>query len=387
MKPSVLPANPHFSSGPCVKRPGWSPNVLAGAVVGRSHRSNLAKGRIREVLRLTRKLLRVPDDYYVAITPASDTGAFEMALWSMLGSRGVDVLVWDSFGAGWATDIVQELSLENVNIIKANYGDIADFSQVRFDHDVVFTWNGTTSGVCVPDGEWISDHRSGLTFCDATSAVFAIALPWPSLDIVTYSWQKVLGGEAQHGVIILSPRAYSRLETWKPQWPMPKIFRMAKNGVPIKGFFEAGTINTPSMLCIEDVLDSLRWAESIGGADELICRSRSNFSIIEDWVEATSWIDFLASSSATRSPTSVCLKIVDPWFAALTSSSKQDFVDRLCSLLQEERAAFDINGYRDAPPGIRLWAGATVEKNNIVSLLPWLDWAFAQVKTFAQQRA
>ena len=386
MKPNVLPANPNFSSGPCVKRPGWSPGVLVSAVVGRSHRSSAAKERIREVLRLTRKLLGVPEDYHIAITPASDTGAFEMALWSMLGSRGVDVLVWDSFGAGWATDVVKELSLENVNVIKAGYGDIVDFREVRFDNDVVFTWNGTTSGVCVPDGEWIPDDRSGLTFCDATSAVFAMPLPWLSLDIVTYSWQKVLGGEAQHGIIIMSPRAYSRLETWKPRWPMPKILRMAKDGVPIKGFFDSDTINTPSMLCIEDILDSLRWAESIGGAEELIRRTQSNFSVIEGWVEVTPWIDFLASLSTTRSPTSVCLKIIDPWFLSLTSSSKKNVVDKFCDLLHEERAAFDINGYRDAPAGIRIWAGSTVEKSNIVDLLPWLDWAFAEVKTSCEQR-
>ena len=380
MKPSVLPANPNFSSGPCVKRPGWDPSVLAGAVVGRSHRSGTAKRRIKEVLRFTRDLLAVPEDYYVAITPASDTGAFEMALWSMLGSRGVDVLVWDSFGAGWATDIVEELSLPNVNVIKADYGYISDFSQVRFEHDVVFTWNGTTSGVCVPNGDWISDGRSGLTFCDATSAAFAMPLPWRKLDIATYSWQKVLGGEALHGIIIMSPRAYSRLEMWKPPWPMPKIFRMASDGIPSEGFFNSDTINTPSMLCIEDVLDSLRWAEDIGGAKELVRRNRQNFSIIAEWVEITPWIDFLANSANICSSTSVCLRIVDPWFLSLASPVRRSFVNNVCNLLQEEGAAFDINGYRDAPPGIRIWAGSTVEKDNVLLLLPWLEWAFAHVK-------
>ena len=380
MKPNVLPENPRFSSGPCVKRPGWELSALRDELLGRSHRSAAAKARIREVLRLTRDLLRVPEDYHVAITPASDTGAFEMALWSMLGKCGVDVLVWDSFGAGWAADVVNELSLADVNVIEADYGSIADFSRVRFDRDVIFTWNGTTSGVCVPNDIWIRDSRTGLTFCDATSAAFAMALPWQKLDVTTYSWQKVLGGEAQHGVIILSPGAYSRLETWKPKWPIPKIFRMAKDNVPVKGFFDADTINTPSMLCIEDILDSLLWAESIGGSEGLIRRNSENFSIIEGWVKTTPWIDFLANSPAIRSTTSVCLSIVDPGFLALTAAEKEKFVKRMCDLLDEEGVAFDIKGHRDAPPGIRIWAGSTVEKDNIVALLPWLEWAFKQVK-------
>ena len=385
MKPNLLPENPRFSSGPCVKRPGWEPNVLESNLLGRSHRSTSAKARIREVLRLTRGLLAVPEDYHIAITPASDTGAFEMALWSLLGQRGVDLLVWDSFGAGWATDVVKELSVADVNVIEADYGDIADFGRVSADRDIIFTWNGTTSGVCVPDDGWIQESRTGLTFCDATSAAFAMALPWQKLDVVTYSWQKVLGGEAQHGVIILSPRAYSRLETWKPRWPIPKIFRMAKDKVPIKGFFDGDTINTPSMLCIEDVWDSLVWAESIGGSEALIRRNQENFSIIENWVETTPWIDFLANSPAIRSTTSVCLSIIDSWFLSLNSEEKRGFVSKMCDLLHEEGAAFDIKGHRDAPPGIRIWAGSTVQRNNITALLPWLDWAFKQVKDVADQ--
>ena len=385
MKPTVLPENPRFSSGPCVKRPGWDLNGLESEFLGRSHRSAPAKARIREVLRLMRALLRLPEDYRLAITPASDTGAFEMALWSLLGKCGVDVLVWDSFGAGWATDVVEELALADVNVIEAGYGRIADFGQVKFDRDVIFTWNGTTSGVCVPDGVWIQESRTGLTFCDATSAAFAMALPWQKLDVTTYSWQKALGGEAQHGVIILSPRAYSRLETWEPKWPIPKIFRMTKNNEPVEGFFDVDTINTPSMLCIEDILDSLLWAEAIGGAEELIRRNRENFSIIEDWVAITPWIEFLATSPAIRSTTSVCLSIVDPWFLSLSSSEKQKFVSGMCNLLEKEGVAFDIKGYRDAPPGIRIWAGSTVEKENIVALLPWLEWAFKRGKDVADQ--
>jgi len=335
------------------------------------------------MLRLTRNLLRVPKDFRIAITPASDTGAFEMALWSLLGKCGVDVLVWDSFGAGWAADVVEELSLADVNVIEADYGSITDFSQVSFDRDIIFTWNGTTSGVCVPDDAWIQESRTGLTFCDATSAAFAMMLPWNKLDVTTYSWQKVLGGEAQHGVIILSPRAYSRLQIWQPRWPMPKIFRMTKDNVPIKGFFDADTINTPSMLCIEDILDSLFWAESIGGSEGLIQRNRENFTVIEDWVKITPWIDFLAESPAIRSTTSVCLSIVDPWFLSLTSAEKEKFVSGMCNLLDEEGAAFDIKGYRDAPPGIRIWAGSTVEKNNLAALLPWLEWAFKRSRDVA----
>ncbi|MBT05418.1 MAG: phosphoserine transaminase [Rhodospirillaceae bacterium] len=385
MKPTFLPENPSFSSGPCAKRPGWKPSVLKSELLGRSHRSASAKARIREVLRLMRDLLELPEDYRIGITPASDTGAFEMALWSLLGKCGVDVLVWDSFGAGWATDVVNELALPDVNVIEADYGCITDFSQVRSDRDVIFTWNGTTSGVCVPDDAWIEESRTGLTFCDATSAAFAMPLPWEKLDVTTYSWQKVLGGEAQHGVIILSPHAYSRLETWEPKWPIPKIFRMKKNNEPIKGFFDVDTINTPSMLCIEDVLDSLLWAESIGGTEGLIRRNRENFSVIEDWVAKTYWVDFLAASPLIRSTTSVCLSIVDPWFLSLTSSEKEKVVSGMCSLLDEERAAFDIKGYRDAPPGIRIWAGSTIEKDNIVALLPWLEWAFEQSKNIGDQ--
>ena len=380
MKPSIRPANPNFASGPCTKRPGWSPTVLNEALVGRSHRSVAAKQRIQNVLKLSRDLLLLPDDYRVAVTPASDTGAFEMAMWSMLGSRGVDLLVWESFGAGWAKDIVNQLLLHDTRVFKADYGSLPDLEQADFARDVVFTWNGTTSGVCIPDGKWIAPDRQGLTFCDATSAAFAMPLPWDRLDVVTYSWQKVLGGEGQHGILILSPRAAERLETYTPTWPLPKIFRMTRGGELTEKFFSGETINTPSMLCVEDILDALRWAVSIGGHEALINRSRANLAAITDWLADCSWASFLVENPAIRSSTSVCLKIIDPWFVALISEEKRSAVKSMCRLLEIEGAAYDINGHRDAPPGLRLWAGATVESADLEALFPWLDWAFDDIK-------
>ena len=381
MKPSVYPANPNFSSGPCTKRPNWSPNVLVDALVGRSHRSALAKQRIQEVLDRSRALLKIPNDYQVAITPASDTGAFEMALWSMLGPKGVDVLAWESFGEGWVTDIVTQLMLHDVNVLRANYGFLPDLGKVEFSRDVVFTWNGTTSGACLPNGDWIPDSRTGLTFCDATSAAFAMSLPWEKLDIVTYSWQKVLGGEAQHGVLVLGPRAVERLTGYQPSWPLPKLFRMVKNGEMIDGFFSGDTINTPSMLCVEDVLDSLRWAEGIGGGPTLISRSQSNLAMINDWLNDCTWASFLVDDPAIRSSTSVCLRINDLWFESLSIKDQRGTMKAMCKLLESEGAAKDINGYRDAPPGLRIWAGSTVEATDLQLLFPWLDWAFHEIQS------
>ena len=379
-RPADKPDNPNFSSGPCAKRPGWSPEALAGACLGRSHRSKAGKAKLAAVLDRTREILEIPDDYRIGIVPASDTGAVEMALWSLLGARGVDLLAWESFGAGWVTDVTKQLKLEDVRVLKAGYGALPDLSQVDPDRDVVFTWNGTTSGVCVPDGDWISESRAGLTICDATSAVFAMDLPWPKLDVVTYSWQKVLGGEAAHGVLILSPRSVERLENYSPPWPLPKIFRLTKSGKLIEGIFRGETINTPSMLCVEDALDALAWAQESGGLEGLIARSRANLGVIEDWVARSVWADFLAESKAIRSSTSVCLMIVDPWFQGLDEDAQAKAAKDIVACLEGEAAAHDIGGYRDAPPGLRVWAGATVETDDLRKLMPWLDWAFAEVK-------
>ena len=379
-RPAVRPQNPHFSSGPCAKRPGWSPGVLADACLGRSHRSKAGKAKLAEVIERSRAILGVPADYRIAIVPASDTGAVEMALWSLLGPRGVDVLAWESFGSGWVTDVTKQLKLEDVRVLKADYGALPDLSQVDFTRDVVFAWNGTTSGVRVPNGDWIAADRQGLTICDATSAVFAMDLPWDRLDVVTYSWQKVLGGEAQHGMLILSPRAVERLEGYQPSWPLPKIFRLTKGGKLIEGIFKGETINTPSMLCVEDALDSLRWAEGEGGLTSLTGRSEANLAVLETWVDETPWVSFLAEDKATRSSTSVCLKIVDPWFAALGETARADAAKRIAALLEQEGAAFDVGAYRDAPPGLRIWAGATVQTSDLRALTPWLDWAYAEEK-------
>ena len=379
-KPGRKLAMPRFSSGPCAKRPGWSLRALEDALVGRSHRASDAKARLVQVIDLSRELLGLPADWRLGIVPASDTGAFEMAMWSLLGARGVDVLAWESFGKGWVGDIVSQLKLDDVRKLEADYGALPDLSQVLPERDVVFTWNGTTSGVRVPNGDWISDDREGLVLCDATSAVFAMDLPWDKLDVVTWSWQKVLGGEGQHGMLALSPRAVVRLRTYTPVWPLPKIFRLTKGGKLMEGIFKGETINTPSMLCVEDVLDALRWAKSLGGSAALVARSERNLARIAAWVAKTDWVEFLAADPAVRSPTSVCLKIVDPWFSGLDETAQRAFAKSIAAVLAREGVAFDIAAYRDAPPGLRIWAGATIETDDIDALLPWLDWAFAEAR-------
>ncbi len=376
-RPRTRPRNPCFSSGPTAKRPGWSIQVLEGALVGRSHRSAPAKARLGEVIERSRKLLRLPDDWRLGILPASDTGAFEAALWSLLGARGVDVLAFESFGQGWRSDIEQHLRLEDVRVFEAPYGELPDLTKVDArTRDVVFCWNGTTSGVWVPDGAWIPKEREGLVLCDATSAVFAVALPWDRLDVVTWSWQKVPGGEAQHGMLALSPRAVARLESWRPPRPLPKIFRLTKGGRLNEGIFRGETINTPSMLAVEDALDGLRWLDSIGGLEGAIARSRANLEAVAAWVARTPWVDFLAREPAIRSATSICLQITDPRVAARPEPAQRAFVKAMTATLEAEGVAYDIAGYRDAPPGLRIWGGATVERDDIEALLPWLDWAF-----------
>ncbi|WP_284254204.1 phosphoserine transaminase [Brucella sp. bbatCR03] len=379
-KPAVRPANPNFSSGPCVKRPGWSLDALADAPLGRSHRAKIGKNKLKEAIDLSREVLQVPADYRIGIVPASDTGAVEMALWSMLGARGVDMVAWESFGSGWVTDVVKQLKLEDVRTFEAPYGEIVDFSKVDFDRDVVFTWNGTTSGVRVPNAGFIPADRKGLTFCDATSAAFAQRLDFAKLDVVTFSWQKVLGGEGAHGILILSPRAVERLESYKPAWPLPKIFRMTKGGKLIEGIFVGETINTPSMLCVEDYLDALKWAKSLGGLDALIARADRNFSVLNDFVEKTPWIANLAMKPETRSNTSVCLTIVDPEITALSADEQAAFAKGIVTTLDKEGVAYDIGAYRDAPSGLRIWAGATVEASDLEALTHWLNWAFATQK-------
>ena len=376
MKPNARPARPLFSSGPCAKRPGWSPDIYKTALVGRSHRSAPGKARIAEVIKLTAELLRLPVGWRVGIVPASDTGAVEMALWSLLGARGIDVLAWESFGSDWVNDVLKELKLKDVRSFTAPYGALPNLNQVSWDRDVVFTWNGTTSGVCVPDGNWISDTRQGLSIADSTSAVFAMDMPWQKIDVATFSWQKVLGGEAQHGVLILSPRAVERLESYTPSWPMPKLFRMTKGGKLVGGIFEGETINTPSMLCVEDALDALRWVKDIGGLPATIRRSQANLAEVAKWVSASTWAAFLAERTDTRSCTSICLKIVDPWFVTRDTAGQAAIIKRAVGLLDKEGVAFDIGAYRDAPPGFRIWGGATVETSDIASVLPWLDWAY-----------
>ncbi len=375
--PGVRPANACFSSGPCAKRPGWTPSVLSDAALGRSHRAKIGKSKLKLAIGLTREVLGVPPDYRIGITPGSDTGAVELALWSLLGARGVDVLAWESFGDGWVTDIVKQLKLKDVRTLRAPYGELPDLADVSFDNDVVFTWNGTTSGVRVPDADWIAADRRGLTICDATSAAFAQDLDWTKLDVTTFSWQKALGGEAGHGVIVLSPRAAERLQTYAPVWPLPKIFRLAQGGKLIEGVFEGETINTPSMLCVEDYIDALSWAKSLGGVRALFARADANARALADWVDRTPWIDFLARVPATRSNTSVCLKVVDPMVAALAADRQAAFAKALASLLEKEEVAFDIGAYRDAPPGLRIWCGATVETADVKALTQWLDYAFA----------
>jgi phosphoserine aminotransferase len=378
--PAARPANARFSSGPCAKRPGWNPAALNDAALGRSHRAILGKSKLKLAIDLTREVLGIPSDYRIGITPGSDTGAVEMALWCLLGARGVDVLSWESFGEGWVTDIVKELNLKEVRTLRAPYGELPDLAQVNFEHDVVFTWNGTTSGVRVPNADWIAADRKGLTICDATSAAFAQDLDWAKLDVATFSWQKALGSEAAHGMIILSPRAAERLQTYTPAWPLPKIFRLAKGGKLIEGIFGGETINTPSMLCVEDYIDALRWAKSLGGVRVLFARADANTKVVADWIERTPWVDFLARVPATRSNTSVCLRVVDPTIAALPDDRQAAFAKSLASFLEKEGVAFDIGSYRDAPAGLRIWCGATVETADIQALTQWLDYAFALEK-------
>ena len=380
-KPAVRPANPNFSSGPCAKRPGWSLEALDISALGRSHRAKVGKSKLERAIELTREVLKVPADYRIGIVPASDTGAVEMALWSLLGARGVDMVAWESFGSGWVTDVVKQLKLADARIIEAEYGRLPDLSSIDFDRDVVFTWNGTTSGVRVPNADFIPANRSGLTICDATSAAFAQQLDFSKLDVVTFSWQKALGGEGAHGMLILSPRAVERLETYKPAWPLPKIFRLTSGGKLSEGIFKGETINTPSMLCVEDYLDTLGWAKDIGGLDALVARADANFAVIDRFVAKSSWLGHLAVDPATRSNTSVCLSIVDPAVVALGADAQAAFAKGLVAALEKEGVAYDIGAYRDAPPGLRIWAGATVESSDLDALMPWLDWAFASQKS------
>jgi len=379
-KPALRPNVPHFSSGPCAKRPGWAPQNLKDAALGRSHRAKIGKARLRLAIDLTREVLEVPADYKIGIVPASDTGAVEMALWSLLGARPVTTIAWESFGEGWVSDIVKELKLKDVTKLHAGYGEIPDLAKVDCNTDIVFTWNGTTSGVRVPNADWIKADRDGLTICDATSAAFAQALDWAKLDVVTFSWQKALGGEAAHGMLVLSPRAVTRLESYTPPWPLPKIFRMTKGGKLNAGIFEGETINTPSMLCVEDYLDALNWAKSVGGLKALIARADANTKVLADWKAKTPWIDFLARDAAIRSNTSVCLKVVDAAITALPADAQADFAKKLVALVEKEGAGFDFAHYRDAPAGLRIWCGATVEARDVELLTQWIDWAFAEAK-------
>lgn len=380
-QPSQRPQRPYFSSGPCSKRPGWNLEALNNALVGRSHRSGPGKARLKEVIDRTKAILGIPEDYLCGIVPASDTGAVEIAMWSLLGARGTEMVAWESFGSGWVTDVQKQLKLPDCNITKAEYGHLPDLSQLDCDRDIVFTWNGTTSGVKVPNGDWIADNRQGLTIADATSAAFAMDIPWSKLDVVTWSWQKVMGGEAAHGMLVLSPRAVERLESYAPAWPLPKIFQLTKKGKLNAAIFTGATINTPSMLCVEDALDGLKWAESLGGVSALIARSQANLTAITNWVDRTDWVDFLAVDPATRSNTSICLKIVDPWYTALAAEDQAKGAKQLATLLDKEEVAYDIGSYRDAPPGLRIWGGATVDTADLEALTPWLDWAYEQMKS------
>lgn len=380
MKPSQTPNNPCFSSGPCAKRPGWNLDALKDAALGRSHRAKIGKNKLADVIERSKRVLGIPGAYKLGIVPASDTGAVEMALWSLLGERGVDILAWEAFSSGWAADCRNQLRLKDLRVFNADYGKLPDLHQVDWTRDVVFAWNGTTSGVRIPNGDWIAADRQGLSICDATSAVFAMDIPWDKLDVVTWSWQKVLGGEGAHGMLALSPRAVQRLERFIPDRPLPKIFQMTKGSKLIDGTFEGETINTPSMLCVEDALDGLQWAESIGGLPALIARSIANLKCIEDWVAQSSWAAFLAEEKSTRSSTSICLKIKDPAFTSLSADDQSAHAKSIVSILDKEHAAYDIGAYRDAPVGLRVWGGATVETSDIQMLLPWFDWAYASAR-------
>jgi len=379
-RPKDRPSNPSFSCGPCVKRPGWTPEVLRSALVGRSHRAPEAKARLKPAIDETKRLLELPADYRVAIVPGSDTGAFEMALWSMLGARGVDVLAWEDFGKRWVVDVVQQLRLADARVLEADYGHLPDLGAVDFDRDVVFTWNGTSSGVRVPDGDWIAPDRRGLTFADATSAVFAQAIDWDKIDVATFSWQKAVGGEAAHGMLVLSPRAVARLESYTPPWPLPKLFRLTEDGRLMAEVFEGITINTPSMLCVEDYLDALRWAEEAGGLKGLCARADANAAVLHDWIARTSWVANLAVDPATRSNTSVCLRFADPALVRQGWAAEAEVADRIAALLDAEGVAKDIAAYRTAPPGLRIWCGATMERRDLQLLVPWLDWAYAEAR-------
>ena len=380
-KPTTKPNNPNFSSGPCAKRPGWNIQNLKTDSLGRSHRAKLPKQRLLEVITLTKEILQLPKDYRVGILPASDTGSIEAAMWSLLGKTGVEVLAWENFGNDWVKDIKDQLKPENLTIHKADYGNITDFNNLNFDNDIVFNWNGTTSGVCVPNTDWIPQDRKGLTICDATSAVFAMDMDWSKLDVVTWSWQKVLGGEAAHGMIAMSPKAIERLSEYEPSWPIPKIFRLANNKKVIEGIFKGETINTPSMLCVEDAIDALQWIQSIGGYAGSIKKSKSNLEIIKKWVASHDWIDFLANDPNTLSSTSICLKITEDWFVQLSEEDQQAKVKEINSLLEKEGVAYDINAYRTAPAGFRIWGGATVEASDIETLLPWIEWGYRSIKS------
>jgi phosphoserine aminotransferase len=384
MKPTRRPANPCFSSGPCAKRPGWSPEALSAALLGRSHRSAPGKARLIEVIERSRRVLGIPADYRLAIVPASDTGAVEMALWSLLGARGVDLLSWESFGDGWVSDVTKQLKLKDVRLLQAPYGRLPDLTAVDPGRDAVFVWNGTTAGVRVPNGDWIADDRTGLTICDATSAAFAMRLPWQKLDVVTWSWQKALGGEAAHGMLALSPRAVERLETYLPPWPLPKLFRLISGGKLNEGIFRGETINTPSMLCVEDALDSLRWAEGVGGLDALVARAEGNLEAVAGWVERSPWLRFLAQEPATRSCTSIQLEIIDPWFCSLSPDERFNTVRSMTARVEAEGAGYDLASHRASPPGIRIWAGATVERSDVEALLPWLDWGWQEERDAAK---
>jgi phosphoserine aminotransferase len=386
-KPTAKPANPCFSSGPCAKRPGWTLEALAGASLGRSHRAAGLKAKLKDVIEKHRQLLRIPADYKIAIVPASDTGAFEMALWSMIGARGVDVFAWEAFSGDWLKDVTGQLKIKDVRKFEAPYGDIPDLSQADPARDTVFVWNGTTSGVRAPDGGWISAKREGLTFCDATSAAFAYDLPWDKLDVTTWSWQKALGSEAAHGMLVLSPRAVGRLESYTPDRPLPKIFRMTAEGKLNADLFEGATINTPSMLAVEDCLDALRWVEKIGGLEKTIGRTVENYKVIADFVSKSTWIDFLTAKAEIRSTTSVCLRVTDTWFETMGDEDRQSFIKAMTKTLDKEGAAYDIASYRDAPAGLRIWCGATVEASDLKALMPWLDWAYEATKAEQQKKA
>ncbi|HVI31982.1 phosphoserine transaminase [Phenylobacterium sp.] len=385
-KPAMRPARPEFSSGPCAKRPGWTPENLSGAVLGRSHRSKLGKARLKEAIDRTREVLEVPDEFLIGIVPGSDTGAVEMAMWSMLGPRPVQLLAFESFGKDWVTDVTKQLKLE-AEVLSADYGQLPDLTKVRKDADLIFTWNGTTSGVRVPNADFIAADREGIVICDATSAAFAQTLDWEKLDVVTFSWQKALGGEGAHGVLILGPRAVARLESYSPPWPMPKLFRMTKGGKVNLEIFEGSTINTPSMLCVEDYLDALKWAANIGGLAEMKRRADANLAVLEAWTQRAPWAAFLAEDPATRSNTSVCVKVIDPRVTGLSPDAQADFAKKLASVLEKEGVALDVGGYRDAPPGLRIWCGATVDTSDLDALTPWLDWAFATVAADLQAAA